>query len=395
MLAVSEKCTGCGACANVCPKQCIEMKYDEDGFLQPVINSEQCNKCGLCERTCPIINEFHRNNNESPDAYACWNKDKAVLADSTSGGAFSAIAEDVINNGGVVFASKMDTNLKVSFTKIEHVEDLQLVRGSKYIQSEPGSVYYEIKNILKTGKKALFIGCPCQVAGLYAYLDKVYTEELITVDLVCHGVGSTDFFRQYVEENEKKSKLKMINFIARDKKRGWDNLTVKHVYADGSKKYIKSTSNVFMKAYYSGLIYRDSCYKCPFSNIPRIGDITIGDYFGIDKNAVSKESFLNGISLVLINNGKGEIMFKNTQQKINFTKRELKEATATNSCLIHPMPWHKQHDEFFKQRAGMTMKQIDKKYCQYGWKTKVSLLLGKRMTKVIQSITHRLKTIKK
>jgi coenzyme F420-reducing hydrogenase beta subunit len=364
------------------------MKYDKDGFLHPVVDNERCINCGICNKTCPILNKFTRHNFISPATYVGWNRNETILIDSTSGGAFSAISDSILNNGGLVYASMMDADLKVFFTKVEIAEDLYLVRGSKYIQSEPGFIYRDIKESLGTGKKILFIGCPCQVAALYSYLENIDTETLYTIDLVCHGVGSTYFFRQYVQWNEEKFKTKMIKFTARDKKRGWSNLTVKQTYLGNLYKYVKSTSDVFMKAYYSGLIYRESCYQCLFANMPRIGDLTIGDYYGIDENVISKKSFYKGISLILINNNKGSQMLNDMYPRMVLIKRELDEAINTNSCLIHPIPRHKQRDKFFELRDGMTMKQIDKKFCQYSLKRRVSLLIGKKITKFLQRIIH-------
>ena len=189
-----EDCTGCHGCYNVCPKKCIDMKFDEEGFLYPSVDSDKCAECGLCEKVCPIIHTAEVEN--EPIAVGCYNKDEKIRMESSSGGIFTLISELVIQTGGVVFGAEFDENYNIRHSYVDNMEDLHKFRGSKYVQSTIGSSYYDAKQFLEQGRQVLFSRTPCQIAGLKRYLQKDY-DNLICQDMVCHGVPSTYVWEHY------------------------------------------------------------------------------------------------------------------------------------------------------------------------------------------------------
>lgn len=395
VLATHRKCTGCSACDNICPHDAIVMSPDKDGFIMPVINSDKCVECKLCEKACPIVNGHDLKNPEVKDAYAFW--DNSVRTESSSGGAFSAIAEWIRGNNGVVFGAAWHEDFKCSHIGYEKSQPISRLRGSKYLQSDIRKTFVETRAKLREGKYVLFTGTPCQIAGLRSFLMKPY-EKLITVDIVCHGVPSNILFLNYIKKlkNEYRRYATADGFEFRFL-RGWG-------YAPAPKKGncrmkpLKGISNLYMAAFDKGAIFRDSCYDCHFNGLSRVGDITIADFWGIGlfgkpfKHDVSK-----GVSLVLANSEKGKDIIKDLRNCF-IEKRELKEAIKLNHNLIVSTNRPAYRDELIEafNNPNLSLKEINKQFklAGTGLKDRVKdLLISTGLFWVIKSIINKLRSI--
>lgn len=286
-LVNSDNCCGCAACCNKCAKGAITMLANEEGFLHPEIDNSKCVECRLCETACPGLNPAVATNN-NPIAYAVQHVDDTVRYQSTSGGAFTAIAEEVIRRGGIVFGAVMTEELKVKHDCVCTIEDLSKFRNSKYIQSEIGDSYKQVKTLLVDGRMVCFSGTPCQVNGLYKYLGKDY-ENLISVDMVCKSVPSPLIFEKYVFF-KKKQEGQISDIVFRDKKRGFLYCTMAHYRSHEARQLAKdqyrrgSESDEWLRLFLSGRISRKSCISCQYQSLERVGDFTLGDIWETGNN---------------------------------------------------------------------------------------------------------------
>ena len=272
------KCSGCHACANACPKNCISMVSDEEGFWYPQVNKEKCIDCGLCEKVCPIIHKWQSDDSLTTTAMAAINLNEEIRLKSSSGGIFTLIAEKIIDQGGVVFGAAFSDDFKsVQHICVDNIADLDKLRGSKYVQSKIGDTYKQAKEYLDSGRKVLFSGTPCQIGGLYSYLRKPY-ENLLTQDIICHGVPSPMVWEKYVEEHERKISSKANKVTFRNKKNGWKAYSV-FIGFENRKQYLKEHSaDMYIKAFLSDICLRPSCFDCQFKGIKRHADITLTDF---------------------------------------------------------------------------------------------------------------------
>lgn len=325
-------CCACGACLNICPKQAITMQKDEYGFLYPQIDESKCIKCGLCLKICAFQNSELKNVPIKTYAAQSNNTD---LKESASGGIFASIATNVLREGGVVYGAAMEMEndkLTVRHIAVENDADLIKLQGSKYVQSSTEKVYQDVKKKLNDNRLVLFSGTPCQVDGLNSYLGKKY-ENLITMDIICHGVPNNQMFQDYISLLEEKYKDKIIDFKFRDKTKGW-GLTAKG-YTAIIPANVSSYYYMFLKSY----INRDSCYSCKYACKNRCGDITIGDYWGIEKahpEALKEDvcglDYKKGISCLIVN----------TEQGIKFLKKYKSDLRLLNSCFERVGKYNKQ-----------------------------------------------------
>ena len=281
------KCCGCRACENICPKKAIKMVENSEGFLYPVVDKEKCVNCGLCKKVCPWINKIKRDNYlEKNICYAAKSKSKILQLKGSSGGIFGTIANYIINNNGLVVGAEMLNDFSVKHSIVDNKKDLEKLYGSKYVASDLNDVFSEIKKKLSDGKKVLFTGVPCQVAGLLNFLGKNY-ENLITIDVICHGTPNQKIFKKYIDNMETKKKSKIIKYYFRNKKAGkWGSYKALMIIEKNGKKYIKKTHADFDPYYNNFLLgnsHRESCYSCPFASSNRVSDITLGDFWGIEK----------------------------------------------------------------------------------------------------------------
>ena len=346
-------CCGCAACVQICPKKCISLTEDTEGFLYPRVDKTKCIDCGLCETVCPFLSESAER--EPKAVYAVKNPNDDIRQESSSGGVFTLLAEKVINDGGVVFGVRFDEKWEVEFAYSETIDGLSAFRGSKYIQARVGNAFIDAEQFLKAGRKVLFSGTPCQVKGLLQYLRKDY-ENLLTVDFVCHGVPSPKVSRLYLKEEVERiarqgddgkntvlsskvmPNIKGINF--RDKSSGWKKfsfaLQLTEALAKGEQNSVLHTNkfyeNPFMQAFLSDLILRPSCYMCPAKSGKSGSDITIGDFWGIEhiKPEIDDDK---GLSLVMVHN---ENKISNIVLS-SMAELTLQDAINGNPCIVKPV----------------------------------------------------------
>lgn len=331
-LATKNACTGCGACDNICPKKAIEIKPETDSFLYPQIDLEKCVECKLCEKACPIVNGKTDvlKNNETIDTFALWSYPDRTS--SSSGGAFSAIARQIFSDGGIVYGAAWINGFECEHISIDTVDDLSRLRGSKYLQSKINSTFKEIRSTLDSGRKVLFTGTPCQVAGLKSFLGKDYTN-LLCIDIVCHGVPSNDIFKAYINKLKKEyPKYKDETGFEFRNLRAWGYApSTKTKY---SNKILVGAKNAYMYAFEKALIFRESCYDCQFNGLKRVGDITIADFWGIGQFGIPfKHDVSKGVSLILVNNTRGEFMISHLDN-IFIERRDINEAIKLNHNII-------------------------------------------------------------
>lgn len=300
MIKILDKsqCCGCEACRNICPKQCILMKEDKEGFLYPEVNLADCIDCGLCEIACPVL---HPAKERIPVAVcAAKHYDDNIRLASSSGGVFTFIAEKVIDEGGVVFGARFNDQWEVIHDYVETKEKLSCFRGSKYVQSRIGDTYKQVLHFLQSGRKVLFTGTSCQIAGLKLFLRKEY-DNLLTADIICHGVPSPKVWKKYLNEITSTDSLQVTNISFRNKQEGWKNFSLK-VEMKGKRLYLRSfKSDLYFDFFLSNMILRPSCYSCPAKSGKSCSDITLGDFWGIE-NVCPEFDDDKGCSVVLIYN---------------------------------------------------------------------------------------------
>lgn len=352
MINITDKydCCGCSACVQRCPKQCISLHEDNEGFLYPHVNTSDCINCGLCEKVCPWLN---RQNKLQPlEVLAVKNRNEEERMASSSGGVFIALAKKVIADGGVVFGAVFDEKWEVKHTYAEKIEDVKPMMGSKYLQSRMENCYKDAEIFLKAGIKVLFTGSPCQITGLHNYLRKDYSN-LISVEFLCHGVPSPGIWRTYLKEIIKKignvSQITKIEF--RNKKSGWDNYSIvisgrtninsiEHIlYSDIYR------NNTYMRGFLSDIYIRPSCYKCKCKNGISHSDLTIADYWAID---LSFPDFNDnkGVGLVLINTEKGKQIFDCLDMESKYSN--ISDAKYKNGGFNEHVLEHPKRNQFFE-----------------------------------------------
>lgn len=336
LYAEKDSCCGCAACMNACPKGAITMEPDEYGFLYPKVNEKFCEECGLCKSVCAFQNN-EAASSEPLATYVAVNNDHSILSKSSSGGLFGALASLAFEQKGVVFGCAWNSRIEPLHVCIDNPKDIEMLQGSKYVQSSINDAYAEVKKYLEKGRHVLFTGTPCQVAGLNAFLKKKYSN-LITADLICHGVPSAAFFKGYIEYLEVKLKGQVIDFKFRDKSKGW-GYTGKVLYRKNGLTKGKSISH-FTSYYYNyflkGDIFRDSCYKCKYAGSSRQGDFSMGDYWGIE-NVHPEVDKNNGVSALIVNSKKGISLIEGLKIYLNITNSTYENARAHNDRLIKPM----------------------------------------------------------
>ena len=354
-----EKCSGCHACYSVCPTKAIEMVKDEKGFKYPVIDQPKCVNCHLCEKTCPIINKKIVDN--EPKAYSCYNKNNEVRSKSSSGGIFTLIASKILEKNGVVFGASFNNKFMVEHIYVEKEEELYKIRGSKYLQSIIGDSYKQAKKFLEEGRYVLFTGTPCQIEGLLSYLNKDY-ENLITQDIICHGVPSPKVWNKYLEYREKEDGEIPLEINFRSKENGWKNYNLKFRYNGHEYKNNQNTDK-YMQAFLKNVSLRESCYNCSFKKINRLSDITLADFWGIEK--VNPKMFDDkGMSLVIVNSKKGNKLFNSIQDEIVKEEININEAIKYNPSMITSSKPDKNRKKFFEHLDNMDFKELVDKYTE-------------------------------
>ena len=370
MIEIKDKknCCGCNACVSICAHRAITMLADTEGFLYPVVDKDVCIDCGLCEQVCPVIN--HSSPTLPLKVYAARCYDEDLRFRSSSGGIFTLLAEAVIREGGVVFGAKFDEEWNVVHSWTETLDGLAAFRGSKYVQSTIGSSYTEAKNFLKEGRKVLFSGTPCQIAGLKRFLRKDY-DNLLTMDVICHGVPSPLVWRKYLDEMCAEEKITDISF--RDKTYGWEKygFRLRSSAIKANCLLQPSSENVFMSSFLSRLSLRPSCHSCPNKSGRSGSDISIADFWGIEKYN-SKFADNKGTSAVLVYTNKGKGLFGKTdvlkeEHPLGQFKREV--TTYYRSVEAHP-----KRSEFFERLDKTPLKELVDEYAPKKKPARKSLL---------------------
>ncbi|MCI9461017.1 MAG: 4Fe-4S binding protein [Oscillibacter sp.] len=356
LLADRTHCTGCSACAAACPKDAIALVRDREGFAFPQVDLEKCVRCGICTRTCPMLQE--REPRPLPAAFAAWNREADIRRDSSSGGAFSALADYVLEGGGVVFGAALDGKQHLRHTACFRKEDLWRLRGAKYVQSDLEGVFREVRKCLET-RQVLFSGTPCQVDGLYRYLGR-RPENLTTCDLVCHGVPSPGVWEDMARYIEKKRGRELQTVRFRNKVEGWKNSHFTAVYDDGTVDTHPLYETEYGRAFGRALFLRPCCHRCPYACMNRPGDFTLGDLWGLRPDELPEQQRL-GVSLLLVNTPHGSHIFG--QLPLNCRPFPVERAIAGNPRLASPTVQPADRAAFFAAYALEPFDQVARKFC--------------------------------
>lgn len=354
------KCCGCTACKSICPKQAIIMKQDEEGFLYPIIDKNKCVNCGLCDKVCPIKNA--KEEKKEQHAYIFQNTNDEIRRESTSGGAFTAIAEYIIKNNGIVYGAIFDENYKVIHTGIDKIEELYKFRNSKYVQSEIGNCYSEVKQNLNNDRIVCFSGTSCQIEGLKNYLGKDY-EKLLLVDVVCRAVPSPLIWKKYLNLRQKEYK-NISKIMFRDKYYGYkySNLSIYNKDNDKKQEYHKGVdSDPYLRAFFSNICDRPSCYDCKFKKSHRESDITIWDCFDVEKYNKEFDDD-KGTNRILTHTKKGDNIIKELTKTNKVEEIDVEKATKGFLAIFQPVKKNERREQFFKDANTLSEEELFNKY---------------------------------
>lgn len=346
-----EDCCGCSACYSVCDQQAISMKPDEEGFLYPQVIQEQCIDCGRCRRVCPTIQEDNYKEKSSSRFYVARHKSEDVLRQSTSGGAFTAISDAVLRQGGVVYGADYDGNFRVFHVRAETYAQRDRLRISKYVQSEIRDTHLQIKEDLANGHIVLFTGTPCQAAGLRGFIGKSpLAGRLFTCDLICHSIPSPLIWEEYKCLLERENGGKLVSVQFRSKKHAWsrENSNKGFLFTTDNNPEIQEDDRFYQLFFKVGAITRPSCSQCRFTDIRRASDLTIADYWGIEKYSPEWYNPL-GVSVVLVNSPKGEELFEMCRQELFAEERPREEAINEQNRLREPARFPKNRHRFWEE----------------------------------------------
>lgn len=376
MISILDKknCCGCTACASICPKDAIYMKPDACGFLYPQVDNDKCIKCGLCDTICPFNDEYEKSLNfAKPLVYGARHKDLNEVMKSRSGAAFVAISDLILDSGGVVYGAGYTENFRVVHKRAIDKQGRDEFRGSKYVQSDLSGIFRQVRDDLKNGMVVLFSGTPCQTSGLNKFIGSKLRENLLLVDIVCHGVPGPYIWRDYLKYVEKKcgKKIKSVDF--RDKQDlGWKSHYESLTLDDGKKFVSREYTNLF----YKHIMLRYSCEVCHFCNITRPSDITLADFWGWEKTDEDFNKDDKGCSLILVNTDKGKQTFDIIKSKLNLIYPLIENCMQGH--LKSPTVFDKRREEFEKYYKKKGFEKTLKKYGR--------IKLGVRIKKIIKKI---------
>lgn len=359
-IILNRDCMGCHGCMNMCPKNCISMKMDIEGFLYPKVDYELCIECKKCINACPIINKIIVDN--EPLAYACINNNEKIRLDSSSGGVFTLVAEHVIDKGGIVFGACFNEKFELEHNYVKTKEEISKLRGSKYLQSKIGNSYRHAKKFLDKGIKVLFTGTPCQIAGLKSFLgDKEY-DDLTIMDIICHGVPSPEVWKKYVGFREREAESSTHRIAFRQKNEGWKRFSVSFSFKNNTEYRRTLKEDLYMKAFLKDVCLRPSCYYCEFKILNRQSDITMADFWGIE-NVLPEMDDDKGTSLIFVNSETGREIFNSISHDMKFEDVDINEAIKHNPSAIKSVLENPNRDNFFSDLNNLEFDKLVKRYC--------------------------------
>ena len=383
------QCCGCGACAEICPKKCITMAADAEGFLYPEVNRQNCINCNLCVKSCPVCSDNAGNTDNI--AYAAYCKNEECRIKSSSGGIFTQIAEEILKMGGVVFGAAFDADWTVHHIAVDTCDGLEQLRGSKYLQSRTEDTFQEVKKNLEQGRTVLYSGTPCEIEGLKSYLGKEY-DALYTQDLICHGSPSPKLWKKYLAYQEKKNNAKVQEVSFRHKKYGWGNYCLFLGFSNGVKLFDRAAKNWYMQMFVQDLCLRPSCYQCAFKKMNRASDLTLADFWGGDE-ICPELSDDKGLSLVLVHSQKGKDLLNRIKDKVVCKRVDAQQALASNPSIIQSVPKPFMRDDFMEHLDTVEIDQLAKLYLRHPTiKSRIGNMLPKKVKK---QIVAWLSTVKK
>ena len=360
---VKKDCCGCTACQDICPSKAIKMRTDGEGFYYPLIDHGLCTDCDACRDVCPFIISEKLKNKQEQTFYSCVHKDEKVLRASTSGGAFTAISDAVLDMGGVVYGADFDKNWDVFHSRATDKETRDRQRVSKYAQSDLEGCFASVKKDLSQGKTVLFTGTPCQVAGLKAVVSEQLQQNLYLCDLICHSIPSPLIWKEYKAYQEKKYHGKMTKVMFRSKIHNWtrDNSNRGFIFEVNNDGVLHEDNSFYDLFFKIGTICRPSCENCRFTSLDRVGDITIADYWGIEEYSPEKYNPL-GVSVVITNNPKGEKLAQLMQQTATLEQRDPAEQLKHQKRLSQPVEYPKIRQQFWNDMFMGGFDYIMEKY---------------------------------
>ncbi len=377
-----EKCCGCTACAAVCTHNAITMQADALGFLYPVVDEGKCTNCGLCEKVCAFNDNYDKSLNlKRPTAFGARHKNMDEVATSRSGAAFIAISDYILENGGIVYGAGYTDHFRVVHKRATTKEQRNEFKGSKYVQSDLTGIFRQVKEDLRNGNTVLFSGTPCQTAGLNSFVGNKLRNNLILIDIVCHGVPAPYIWRDYLLYLEKKQNNTICNVNFRDKNKfGWA----------AHRESFKFTGDTYTYTYtytfYKHIMFRHSCGTCKYTNMQRPSDITIADFWGWEKTDPNINADDKGLSLVLCNTEKGHTLFDIVKERMTVIPAELDKCMQPN--LQHPTEIHPQRMDFERDYARKGFEYAMKKYGDLGWPYKIKVI-KQRIKRIIKHIIRK------
>lgn len=315
----NEECCGCTACYSICPKDAIKMCPDREGFFYPQIDNDRCIECGLCKKVCSFQQENKQENSFEQRYFAMRSKNPEILYESSSGGVFSVLSDFILSQGGIICGVVLDSDLMVRTIATDQLKERDEMRGSKYVQSNLGDMYSMVEETLKAGRKVMFSGTPCQIAGVREYLNvrHINMKDLYLCDFVCHGVSSPLIWKEYINFLKKMFHSEIEEFRFRSKQYGWKNMKMRIVTRDGDKSEVCNKKFSYLKLYSSLMITRPSCFLCKYTSFSRKSDITVADFWNVG-SACPEFNDNKGISTVLVNTEKGEQWIEAMKERLDF-----------------------------------------------------------------------------